>query len=308
MSELVPYLQAAQLPRRPDDLVAAGIGRLAVNLTDYRRQPGFDQVAARGGLKRVLNWDGDLISFAGDFGELTRVKKNLATVGVHYQDPQTAAKLTLTADQAAEWQVAVGDCRPVALFAPAAYYAPVDDLKRAQEANASWARALPAGGLYPVIGGGLRALREASIAAVPAGCDYLIANLPPEEEFAEWQRVVDLTLELLPQGAKVAIVARNPAELRHAASRQIDWLISAWPIKAGLAGKALVKGEVVNLRHQEAADDFAPLQADCPCPACAGYQRATLHQLLHERVPLGGELLALHNLTQLARRLAEEAC
>lgn len=300
MSELIPYLQAPFLPVWPDQLAAAGVKRLAVNLTDYERQPGMGVLATSGGLKQWLNWSGDLVTFVGDFGPLAKVKKNLVTVGVHYQQSQTQAKLTMTPEQAVEWQAAAQADWPVALFQGADYYAPVDDLERATEANRTWREAQPDSWLQPVLGGGLKALRQTSLAGVPAGSRVLIANLPPASEPEEWRRIVALTKDLLAPEQPTAVVAPDLTTIKIAKELAIDWIISPWPIKAGMAGHALVDGAEVNVKHQEFADQVQPLSTDCSCPLCAaGFTRATVHAQLHQNLPLATEGLILHNLAQL---------
>ena len=91
MSELVPYLTAPFLPVKPSELTAAGIRTLAVNLVDYQMQPGLAAIKDQGGLATVLNWPGKLMTFAGAFGPLLKVKKNTARVGIHYVDPYNQA-------------------------------------------------------------------------------------------------------------------------------------------------------------------------------------------------------------------------
>jgi queuine tRNA-ribosyltransferase len=52
----------------------------------------------------------------------------------------------------------------------------------------------------------------------------------------------------------------------------------------------------VNLRNARHADDSAPLDPECRCPACAGYSRAYLHHLCRSNEILGSMLLTAHNL------------
>jgi queuine tRNA-ribosyltransferase len=52
----------------------------------------------------------------------------------------------------------------------------------------------------------------------------------------------------------------------------------------------------VNLRNARHAEDPAPLDPECPCPACTGYSRAYLHHLSRAGEILGSMLLTAHNL------------
>jgi len=52
----------------------------------------------------------------------------------------------------------------------------------------------------------------------------------------------------------------------------------------------------VNMRNARYADDPAPLDPECSCPACTGYSRAYLHHLSRAGEILGSMLLTAHNL------------
>lgn len=44
------------------------------------------------------------------------------------------------------------------------------------------------------------------------------------------------------------------------------------------------------------AEDTAPLEQGCPCPACSKYNRAYLHHLVRSGEILGAMLMTEHNL------------
>lgn len=304
MTEFVPYLQAAWLPVLGSQLQAVGVQTLAVNLVDYERQPGFDLIKQAGGLKPLLNWSGQLMVLAGDFDPVEKVKKNLARTGIHYQDPQNQAKLTLKPADYQEWQAVAKADITVGMFQNPDYYAPVDDLERTMQANLEWNKTAPAS-FFPVLGAGLKALRQASVAALPDDVGAFITNLPPVEEIDEWQRSLELTLELLPQGTSTAVVAPDLATIKLSQNLGIDYVLSAWPLKLGLGGKALADGEIVNIRHQEVINQFMPLEAGCDCLACTGFTQASLHAMLHAKEPLASRLLLLHNIKEISKQMGK---
>ncbi len=51
-----------------------------------------------------------------------------------------------------------------------------------------------------------------------------------------------------------------------------------------------------NLRNARFADDPAPLDPGCACPACTRHSRAYLHHLFRAKEMLGPMLLTWHNL------------
>jgi queuine tRNA-ribosyltransferase len=53
----------------------------------------------------------------------------------------------------------------------------------------------------------------------------------------------------------------------------------------------------MNLRNARHAEDPAPLDERCACPACDSYSRAYLHHLVKAGEMLGAMLVTEHNLT-----------
>jgi queuine tRNA-ribosyltransferase len=90
----------------------------------------------------------------------------------------------------------------------------------------------------------------------------------------------------------------------------VDTFDCAMPTRLGRHGCALVpdpahrwRVDLVKGRWREAPE---PLQEDCPCPACAqGFSRAYLSYLARAGELTGARLLTLHNLTFIARLMAE---
>ena len=61
--------------------------------------------------------------------------------------------------------------------------------------------------------------------------------------------------------------------------------------------------DLVKARWQRSTD---PILDGCPCPACAaGFSRAYLHYLLRAREITGARLVTLHNLSFIARLMAD---
>src|SRR5204862_5637850 len=61
-----------------------------------------------------------------------------------------------------------------------------------------------------------------------------------------------------------------------------------------------------DLAKASARDSHEPILEDCPCPACAGgYSRAYLHHLLRARELTALRLITLHNLSFVARLMAD---
>src|SRR5918912_2519810 len=89
-------------------------------------------------------------------------------------------------------------------------------------------------------------------------------------------------------GTSAYIVATN--------ARGMDMFDCVLPTRSGRTAQAFTRGGTVNLRNARHADDPAPLDPQCGCPACTGYSRAYLHHLSRAGEILGSMLLTAHNL------------
>jgi queuine tRNA-ribosyltransferase len=90
----------------------------------------------------------------------------------------------------------------------------------------------------------------------------------------------------------------------------VDTFDCAIPTRLGRHGCALVPDPVerwrLDLLKGRYREDPLPLQADCPCSACAGgLSRAYLSYLVRAKELTGMRLLTLHNLTFMARLMRE---
>jgi queuine tRNA-ribosyltransferase len=68
------------------------------------------------------------------------------------------------------------------------------------------------------------------------------------------------------------------------------------PTRSGRTAQAFTRQGVLNLRNARHADDPAPLDPGCACPACTQFSRAYLHHLTKAKEMLGATLLTWHNL------------
>ena len=96
----------------------------------------------------------------------------------------------------------------------------------------------------------------------------------------------------------------KPADLVGAVMRGIDMFDCVLPTRSGRTAQAFTRNGPLNLRNARHADDPAPLDAECRCPACAGYSRAYLHHLVRCGEILGAMLLTAHNLRYYADLMA----
>jgi queuine tRNA-ribosyltransferase len=88
----------------------------------------------------------------------------------------------------------------------------------------------------------------------------------------------------------------RPLDILEAVRRGIDMFDCVLPTRMGRTGKAFTRGGELNIRNARHAEDEAPLDAHCACPACRQMSRAYVHHLFKAQEMLGPMLLTWHNL------------
>ena len=89
----------------------------------------------------------------------------------------------------------------------------------------------------------------------------------------------------------------KPDDIVGAVLRGIDMFDCVLPTRSGRNGQAFTREGTLNLRNARHADDPAPLDAACRCPACRQFSRAYLHHVVKAGEIIASMLLTWHNLT-----------
>ena len=175
----------------------------------------------------------------------------------------------------------------------------------------------PAGqAVYGIIQGGVEQdLRMASTAAVAdSRCDGIAIGGSLGQDKAQMHEVVDwTTLELdrvAPDRPRHLLGIGEVDDLIVGVGQGIDTFDCAVPTRLGRHGVALVpdpagrwRVDLVKGRWRRSRE---PILEGCPCPACAGgFSRGYLHYLLRAHELTGLRLVTLHNLSFMARLMAD---
>ena len=175
----------------------------------------------------------------------------------------------------------------------------------------------PAGQVvYGIVQGGVdQDLRRVSSAHVAeSGCDGIAIGGSLGQDKAQMHSVVSWTTSelerLAPARPRHLLGIGDIDDLIAGVEMGIDTFDCALPTRLGRHGVALVpepearwRVDLVKGRWRESPD---PILDGCPCPACsAGFSRAYLHYLLRAGELTAVRLLTLHNLSFVARLMAD---
>ncbi len=109
---------------------------------------------------------------------------------------------------------------------------------------------------------------------------------------------LDATLPNLPvDRPRYLMGVGKPEDIVGAVLRGVDMFDCVLPTRSGRNGQALTWDGPLNLKNARHAEDFAPLDPACRCPACRQFSRAYLHHVFKAGEIIAAMLLTWHNLT-----------
>lgn len=291
-----------------DAVRATGARMVLGNTYHLMLRPTAERVARLGGLHRMMDWHGPILTDSGGFQvmSLSGLRK-MDGDGVTFRSHVDGSYHRLTPERSVEIQHLLGadvtmcfdECTPF----PATHEQAATSMRlsmrwAARSRNAFVAR--EGHGLFGIVQGGVYDdLRAESVAALSGiGFEgYAIGGLAVGEGQPEMLRVLEATVPLLPTHApRYLMGVGTPHDLVEAVRRGVDMFDCVIPTRSGRTGRAYTSRGVINMRNARHADDASPLDPDCDCPACTKHSRAYLHHLIKAEEMLGPILLTWHNI------------
>ena len=314
----MPVGTAATVKAMTPEAVAATGARIVLGNTYHLMlRPGAERIAALGGLHRFMNWPHAILTDSGGFQVMSLAKlRKIGEEGVTFRSHLDGSAHLLTPERSVEIQHLLGADLTMALDECTQFPAPREAVEASMELSMRWALRSreafverPGHGVFGIVQGGVHAdLRERSAERlVDIGFDgYAIGGLAIGEGQATTFAMVEATVPGLPEDRpRYLMGVGKPSDLVGAVKRGVDMFDCVLPTRSGRTGQAFTREGTLNLRNACHADDPAPLDPRCRCPACAGFSRAYLHHLTKAREILASMLLTAHNLTYYADLMAE---
>lgn len=258
MSQIVPILSTGTIfPLTSNQWQSLGVKSLAVPALSWQANHAWLKDA--GGIAQVFNWAGAVIAYPGLNRPMKKVTTKAIKSGATYYRQGKAHKLTTNAYQ--ELVDAIQPTISLPLTQVADYYGPVDDLATAIEINAQWQNEGAWGSWQ---GGGLKALRLASLQALTdqGVTNFWLDNLAPD--LSEWQRGIKLLKSLLPATSQTLVMVDSLDKLAIAQQMQVDYILTALPTFWAKRRQVLVAGQVQAVTPQNVPAAVWALLAQAP--------------------------------------------
>ncbi len=301
----------------PEGVAATGARIVLGNTYHLMLRPGAERIAQLGGLHRFMNWPHAILTNSGGFQVMSLAAlRTVGEEGVAFRSHLDGSRHLLTPERSVAIQHQLGANVAMAFDECTPFPAERDAVEASMELSMRWAvrsRAAfvprPGHGIFGIVQGGVHVdLRQRSAARlVEIGFDgYAIGGLAIGEGQATTFAMVEASVPLLPEDRpRYLMGVGKPADLVGAVRRGVDLFDCVLPTRSGRTGQAFTRAGPLNLRNARHADDPAPLDPLCRCPACTGFSRGYLHHLTKAREILASMLLTAHNLTYYADLMAD---
>ena len=291
-----------------DAVRSTGASIVLGNTYHLMLRPGAERVARLGGLHKFMDWPGPILTDSGGFQVMSLAKlRKLDADAVTFQSHLDGATHRLTPARSIEIQHLLDATITMALDECTPFPATAEQARESMELSMRWAlrsreafQPRPGYGLFGIVQGSVYPDLRAQSAAALTGIGfegYAIGGLAVGEGQAMMFDVLDVTVPHLPvDRPRYLMGVGTPDDLIGAVQRGIDMFDCVIPTRGGRTARAFTSGGVFNLRNARFAEDAAPLDPGCACPACTRHSRAYLHHLFKAEEMLGPMLLTWHNL------------
>jgi len=293
----------------PGSVRETGADILLGNTYHLMLRPGAERIARLGGLHKFMDWPRPILTDSGGFQVMSlSALRKISEEGVKFQSHIDGHAEFLSPERAMEIQRLLGSDIQMVFDECPALPATHDAIEKSMALSMRWARRSkiafgeqPGHACFGIVQGGtfpdLR-LRSAE-ALKEIGFDgYAVGGLAVGEPQTAMFDTLDATVPHLPADRpRYLMGVGKPGDIVGAVLRGIDMFDCVLPTRSGRNGQAFTRAGTLNLRNARHAEDGAPLDESCRCPACRQFSRAYLHHVVKANEIIASMLLTWHNLT-----------
>ena len=310
----------------PEELDATGASMILANTYHLYLRPGHELVRELGGVHEFMRWNGPVLTDSGGYQVFSLLASNeIRDDGVVFQSHIDGSSHLFTPEGVMDIQRVLGadvvmafdQCSPGGVTheeAGAANRRTLDWLSRCRD---RFLELDDDGGggdqsLFPVLQGNIyEDLRLEHLRAFLDLGDWDgmgIGGLSVGEGKDDMWRVLEALHPEIPEGLPRYLMGVGyPDDLLESVARGCDMFDCVAPTRNARHGTAwtALEGQI-NLKAARFARDRKPIDPECDCYACQGYDRAYIRHLCVSNELFGGRLVSIHNIRFLVR-LAEES-
>lgn len=292
----------------PESVKSTGSDIILGNTYHLMLKPGAEIIAKFGGLHKFMNWSGPILTDSGGYQVMSLSDlRRITEEGVEFRSHIDGSKHMLTPERSTEIQHLLDSTITMAFDECTPFPATFEQAKFSMELTSRWAKRSRDAFVkrqgyaqFGIIQGGIyKDLREQSAKDLVAFDfeGYAVGGLAVGEGQEHMFAVLDYAPDFLPvDKPRYLMGVGKPDDIIGAVARGIDMFDCVIPTRSGRNGQAFTRSGTINIRNSKYADDLAPLDDECLCPACTSYSRAYLHHTVKVGEMIGSMLMTWHNI------------
>ena len=306
----------------PQSVRETGADILLGNTYHLMLRPGAERIARLGGLHKFMDWPRPILTDSGGFQVMSlSALRKISEEGVKFQSHIDGHAEFLSPERAMQIQRQLGSDIQMVFDECPALPATHAAIEKSVALSMRWARRSKtefqqqpeeerAGrACFGIVQGGtFTDLRVRSAEALQEiGFDgYAIGGLAVGEPQSAMFETLEATVPHLPhERPRYLMGVGKPDDIVGAVLRGVDMFDCVLPTRSGRNGQAFTTQGALNLKNARFADDPAPLDPGCDCPACSQFSRAYLHHTVKSGEIIAAMLLTWHNLSHYQRLMEE---
>ena len=279
-------------------------------------RPGDSVVKALGGLHRMMDWDGPILTDSGGFQvfSLSGLRK-ITEEGVTFASHIDGRRIFMGPEESMQIQSNLGSDIAMAFDECVENPAPYDYAKASCVRTLRWLERCkaehdrlnalpdclnPGQMLFGINQGGTyEDLRVWSMQeSAKIDCDgYGIGGLAVGEETEVMYRILDVTLPYAPEDKpRYLMGVGTPSNIIESVWRGVDFFDCVMPARNARHGKLFTWQGSLNIKNEKYKLDGRPIDEGCGCPTCRSFSRAYLRHLFKAEEMLAMRLAVMHNL------------
>ena len=279
-------------------------------------RPGDDVVRALGGLHRMMDWQGPILTASGGFQVFSLAGlRRITEEGVTFASHIDGRRIFMGPEESMRIQSNLGSDIAMAFDECVENPAPYDYVKQSCERTLRWLKRCkaehdrlcaqpdclnPGQMLFGINQGGTyEDLRVWSMEeSAKVDCDgYGIGGLAVGEETAVMYRILDVVLPHAPEDKpRYLMGVGTPSNIIEAVWRGVDFFDCVMPARNARHGKLFTWQGAMNIKNERYKLDDRPIDSGCGCPVCRSFSRAYLRHLFKAEEMLAMRLAVMHNL------------
>ena len=306
----------------PQSVRETGADILLGNTYHLMLRPGAERIARLGGLHKFMDWPRPILTDSGGFQVMSlSALRKISEEGVKFQSHIDGHEEFLSPKRAMQIQAQLGSDIQMVFDECPALPAAHAQIEKSMMLSMRWAKRSKAAfheqseeeragrACFGIVQGGTFAdLRTRSAQALQEiGFDgYAVGGLAVGEPQSAMFETLEATVPHLPaERPRYLMGVGKPDDIVGAVLRGVDMFDCVLPTRSGRNGQAFTAEGALNLKNARFADDPAPLEPGCDCPACRQFSRAYLHHTVKSGEIIAAMLLTWHNLSHYQRLMDE---